>query len=144
MRRLLWAFGWVGVAFWSLMCALAYGLFDLVGRGFMRNADSFSSSPETVESIWKFFSFVHSFSTGAVLVVWAIVSLMILAVPWAIDRTVGRPDPRAMQPPQGGPYRGFGRPDPRGVIDLPPDQYSVGGRPGEAASGAAPRIPPRA
>lgn len=143
MRRLVWAFGWVSVAIWSIMCALAYGLFDLVGRGMMRSSDAWSNSPETVEGIFKFFSFLHSFSTGAVLVVWALVSLMILAVPWALDRVVGR-DPRGGMPaPHVGQHGDFGRPGgPGGIIDLPADQYSVGPR-GEPQPGPAPRIPPR-
>lgn len=147
MRRLLWTFGWVSVAIWSLMCALAYGLFDLVGRGFMRSADSWSSSPETVEGIWKFFSFLHSFSTGAVLVVWAIVSLMILAVPWTIDRLAGPSAARGVMPaPHAGAQGAYGgRFDGPGVIDLPPDQYSTSPRAdGTPPQGMPPRIPPRA
>ena len=140
MTRVLWVFGWIGVAIWSLVCALAYGLFDLVGRGFMRHADSFSNSPETVEGIFKFFSFLHSFSTGAVVFVWAAVSLLILAVPWAIDRILGRavrvgvPDPRFASP---NPY-GAAPADPRGVIDLEPGQYTVTPRPGEAGRAVPP------
>ena len=151
MRRLVWAFGWVSVAIWSLVCALAYGLFDLVGRGMMRSSDAWSSSPETVEGIFKFFSFLHSFSTGAVLVVWAIVSLAILAVPWAVDRMIGRMPAGAMP----APHPGFPRQErqgrqerqerydgPGGVIDLPPDQYSVGPG-GEPRRGGVPTVPPR-
>lgn len=142
MRRLVWVFGWVGVAIWSLTCALAYGLFDLVGRGLMRTADSWSNSPETVEGIFKFFSFLHSFSTGAVLVTWAIVSLMILAVPWVIDRIAGRAPQGTMPAPHSG-FHGQGRydgPGGGGVIDLPADQYSVGPR-AEPQPGPS-RIPP--
>jgi len=145
MRRLVWAFGWVGVAIWSLLCAFAYGLLDLVGRLFMRSADAFSSTPETVEGIWKFFSFLHSFSTGAVVFVWAVVSLMILAVPWLLDRMIGSAPPGFVtvvrSGRQGGPERHDG---PGDVIDLAPDQYSVT-QPGRTPSGpgAAPRIPPR-
>ena len=142
MRRLVWVFGWVGVAIWSLTCALAYGLFDLVGRGLMRTADTWSKSPETVEGIFKFFSFLHSFSTGAVVVIWAIVSLMILAVPWVIDRIAGRAPQATMPAPHSG-FHGAGRydgPGGGGVIDLPADQYSVGPR-GEPQPGPS-RIPP--
>lgn len=139
MTRLVWAFGWVGVALWSVTCAVVYFLFDLIGRGLMRSSDSFSRTPETVEGIWKFFSFLHSFSTGAVIFVWAIVSLLILAVPWTLDRIIGRAPRGAMPTPHPG-FHGQGRYDgPGGVIDLPPDQYKVG----EPQSGAAPRIPPR-
>ena len=147
MRRLVWAFGWIGVAIWSLTCALAYGLFDLVGRGLMRTSDSWSSSPETVEGLFKFFSFLHSFSTGAVVVTWAIVSVMILAVPWVIDRVAGKAQQGGMPAPHMGQQGGFERRGPPpggpgGIIDLPADQYSVGPR-GEPQQGPAPRIPPR-
>ena len=139
MTRILWVFGWIGVAIWSLVCALAYGLFDLVGRGFMRNADSFSSSPETVEGIFKVFSFLHSFSTGAVVFVWATVSLLILAVPWAIDRILGPARRTGMpNPPVPPGWRGEPMRDPRGVIDLEPGQYSVTPRPGEAGRAVPP------
>lgn len=137
MTRLVWFVGWVGVAIWSLLCAATYGLFDLVGRLFMRNADAFSADPSTVEGIWRVLSVLHSLSTGSVLVAWAVVSLLILAVPWAIDRMIG---PATLAPGSGP------RPAPPvgGVIDLAPDQYSVGpARTGGSAwTGAPPRIPP--
>lgn len=144
MRRLVWAFGWVSVAIWSLLCALAYGVFDLVGRLVMRSADAFSSTPETVEGIWKVFSFLHSFSTGAVVFIWALVSLMILAVPWLFDRMVGSVPPGTMPAPHSGQHGGAGPHGGPGVIDLAPDQYSVT-QPGQAPSGPSqtPRIPPR-
>lgn len=148
MRRLLWAFGWVAVAFWSLICALAYGLFDLVGRLFMRNADVFSGNPETVESIFKFFRFIRDFSTAGVLIVWAVTSLLILAVPWAFDKLMGPAGRGAMPVPRPTPGSpGYG---PGGVIDLGPDQYSVGPQPGRPAPPAGssgtflpPSPPPR-
>lgn len=160
MRRVLWTFGWIGVAIWSLFCALAYGLFDLVGRGFMRGADAFSGSPEVAAGMSSVFGFLHSFSTGAVVVIWAIVSLMILAVPWSLDRMIGTavtvrmsapPPPYPAGPGAGRAGPGAGRAGagfdgPGGVIDLPPDQYSVSPGAGPApASGAGttPRIPPR-
>ena len=139
MSRVLWVFGWIGVAIWSLLCAATYGLFDLVGRLVMRNADAFSADPSTVEGIWRVLNVLHSLSTGAVLVAWAVVSLLILAVPWAIDRMIGpvagRPTARPGRVPQPGPG---------GVIDLAPDQYSVGpARAGGTSwAGAPPRIPP--
>lgn len=112
MRRLLWAFGWVAVAVWSLFAFAAYGLVDLVGKGAMRHADSFSADPETVEWIWRMFSFGHGLTTSVILVVWGFVSLAILAVPWLFDRLTAAPAARASR-----------RPD--GVIDLSPGDYSV-------------------
>ena len=135
MSRIVWTFGWVGVLVWSLLCAAAYGLLDVIGRLSMRNADAFSADPDTVEGLWHVFSVLHSLSTGAVLVAWALVSLLILAVPWAVDRMIGPPASRDPRRP------GLRRPMPSGrgdVIDLAPDQYSVG-PPAGRANGPAPR-----
>ena len=133
MSRLLWFAGWSAVALWSLFSFLAYGLVDLVGQAAMRNADLFSADPETVEWIFKSFDWLHGFSVSIVLVVWGLVSLAILSVPWIFDRVAGP----ALSP---GPPRG--RTAPEGVIDLAPGDYTV--RPsGPARPGAVPRIGPR-
>lgn len=144
MKRIVWAFGWAGVVVWSIVCALAYGLFDLGGRLAARNADAFSSDPETVESIFRVFSFLHSLSTSAILVVWALVSLLILAVPWIFDRMVGSPSRQpalGRRPARFGPMQhGRGQ---EGVIDLGPDQYSVGPADRAPPGGPVPRVTPR-
>ena len=138
MRRLLWAAGWVGVFFWSVFALAAYGLLDLIGGTFMRNADVFSTDPRTVEFLFNLFSWIRSFSTSAVLVVWGLVSLAILAVPWLFDRlTVTSPPPPGGQVPQGTRIR------PDGVIDLGPGDYTVANPGGGARPGPAPRIGPR-
>lgn len=140
MSRIVWTFGWIAVATWSVVCAAAYGLFDLIGRVSMRNADVFSTDPYTVEWVWRVMSAVHSLSTGAVLTAWAIVSLLILAVPWTLDRMM------AVGPARRGLVPEPVRPSRDGVIDLGPDQYSV--RPAVPPagsggwSGTPPRIPP--
>lgn len=123
MRRLVWTVSWVCVAVWSLFCAAAYGVFNLVGGWAARNADAFSSDPQTVEWVFQVLSWLHSLSTGAVLVGWGAVSLMILGVPWFLDRiAAGRV--RGATVVRGGPTWAGGARD--GVIDLAPDQYSVG------------------
>lgn len=133
MTRLVWFAGWVAVAAWSLFAGAGYLFVDVLGGVAMRNADMFSADPETVEQIFTFFSWLHGLSTSIVLVVWGVVSLAILAVPWLLDRVIGRR--AAMQP---APRR------PDGVIDLAPGDYSV--RPstdGSRHAGPVPRIPPR-
>lgn len=138
--RLLWVFGWIGVALWSLFCLVAYGLIDVVGRLFMNNADMYSDNPETVEWIWRLLNGLHTVSTGAVLVIWALVSLMILAVPWLLGRLAAGPAAASLRRAPPTPPFGAGE----GVIDLAPDQYSV--RPAGSAplrDGPAPRIGPR-
>lgn len=115
MSRLLWGLTWVGVAIWSLFAFAAYGLVDLVGQTAMRNADAFSTNPETVEWIFGLFSWGRGLSVSVILVVWGTVSLAMLAVPWLFDRLVRR------QPVQAA-----HRPARDGVIDLGPGDYSVG------------------
>ncbi len=137
MRRLLWAAGWVGVFFWSVFAFAAYGLVELIGGAFMRNADVFSADPGTVEWLFNVFSWLRGFSTSAILVIWGLVSLAILAVPWLFDRLTSSTI-------QAGPYQSAPPPPRRdGVIDLGPNDYTVrdpeAGRPGPA-----PRIGPRA
>ena len=141
MRSFVWLAAWVGVALWSVFCGAAYGVFNLVGGSLARNADLFSSDPQTVEWIFRAFSAIQSLSTGAVLVGWAVVSLMMLAVPWTLDRFARTGRLQATVPTSGRP--GWARPDREGVIDLAPDQYSVGpGSPerGVGPNGPAPRI----
>jgi hypothetical protein len=135
VRKLIWAFGWTGVAIWSLVSALAYWVVSAAGFVAMRNADVLSADPETVELLFNLFGWMRGFSTSVVLVVWGIVSLAILAVPWLLDRAIGRtpaPPPAAF---------GQGRPG-RDVIDLPPSDYTVGAPRQAGRSAGVPRIGP--
>lgn len=135
MKRLLWFVAWLMVGAWSFVCAFAYGAFNLVGGLAARNADAFSSDPRTVEWLFTLFSWVKNLSTGTVTVAWALVSLAILFATWAATRLLGG---RETQRPTW-------TPPPRrdGVIDLGPDQYSVGpaSRPMPTGTAGLPRIP---
>jgi hypothetical protein len=135
MKRLLWAAGWVGVFFWSLFALAAYGLVDLVGGTFMRNADAFSADPSTVEWLFNLFGWIRGFSTSAILVIWGLVSLAILAVPWLFDRLTVKTMPTTTYSTQPPVMRD-------GVIDLGPGDYTVR-NPESGRPGPAPRIMPR-
>lgn len=130
MSRLLWVGGWITVGLWSLFAFAAYGVLDLAAGTAMRNADWFSTDPDTVEWLFRVFGWVRGASSSAILVVWGLVSLAILSVPWLFDRLVGR----AQRPPHGG-FAPSARP---GVIDLDPADYAVVRDPPRA--GPAPRI----
>jgi hypothetical protein len=133
LSRILWFAGWTGVAIWSLFAFAVYGFLDVIGGAAMRHADLFSSDPETVEWIFRAFGWVRGLSTSLTLIVWGIVSLAILSVPWLFGRLASNlesvgPDPRRA------------RQD--GIIDLAPGEYAVRptdeGRPGSPV----PRIGP--
>ena len=106
MRRLLWILAWIGVALWSLFAWGAYGRLDIFGDLAVRNADIVSEHPETVEWFSWGLATLRSLGLGAIVFVWAAVSLLILAIPAVLgfilprDRTVERsPYP---QRPTGG------------------------------------------
>ena len=93
MRRLLWILAWVAVAVWSLFAWGAYGLFDLFGDVAVRNADAVTNHPETVEWLSWALSVLRSLGLAAIIVVWAAISLLILAVPTIIGFFLGRSRP---------------------------------------------------
>src|SRR5919107_2614898 len=93
MRRLLWVLAWISVAIWSLFAWGAYGLFDLFGGVAVRNADMVTNHPESVEWLAWALAVIRSLGLTAIVVVWAAISLMILAVPAVLGFFLGRPEP---------------------------------------------------
>jgi hypothetical protein len=112
VTRVVWVLAWVAVAIWSLVAFSAYGLLDLLGGLLARNADTLASDPPTVEWLFWVVSGLKNLGLTAILVVWGFVSLVILAVPWALSRLAGRAAPPAR--------------DPR-FVELSPNQYRVVG-----------------
>jgi hypothetical protein len=96
MTRLAWALAWTAVAVWSLLAWAAYGLVGLFGGLLARGADLVSSDPGTVEAVFNGLSFLRDAGLGVVAVLWAVVSLAILAVPFVLSRARARV--RAAQP----------------------------------------------
>lgn len=93
MRRLLWVLAWIGVALWSLFAWGAYGLLDFFGNVAVRNADIVSDHPETVEFLSWAFATLQGLGLAAVVVVWGVVSLLILAIPAVVGFVLGRVNP---------------------------------------------------
>jgi hypothetical protein len=89
MRRLLWIVAWIAVAFWSLFAWGTYGLLDFFGGVAARNADIVTGHPETVEWLSWALMTLRGLGLGAVVVVWALVSLLILAVPAVLGLFLG-------------------------------------------------------
>jgi hypothetical protein len=111
MRRLLWVLAWVAVAVWSLFAWGAYGLLDFFGGVAARNADIVTGHPETVEWLSWALAVLRSLGLGAIVFVWGLVSLLILAVPAVLSLVLGRshPEPRLYEwrgPATGSPGSG--------------------------------------
>jgi hypothetical protein len=89
MRRLLWVFAWIAVAFWSLFAWGAYGLLDFFGGVAARNADIVTGHPESVEWLSWALMTLRGLGLGAIVFVWGLVSLLILAVPAVLGLFLG-------------------------------------------------------
>lgn len=115
MKRLLWILAWMAVAIWSLFAWGAYGLLDFFGGVAARNADFVTAHPETVEWLSWALNTLRSLGLGAIVVVWGLVSLLILAVPAVLGLFLG--GPRRDRPSYD--WRGPGI-DPRSSVPFPP------------------------
>ena len=89
MKRLLWILAWIAVAIWSLFAWGAYGLLDVFGAFAARNADIVTGQPETVEWLSWALMTLRSLGLGAIVIVWGLVSLLILAVPALVGLFLG-------------------------------------------------------
>ncbi|MGO4573867.1 hypothetical protein [Microvirga sp. 2TAF3] len=90
MRRLLWIVAGTFVVLWSLLAWGAYGLIDLFGSTVVRHADVVSNRPETVEWLSWGLAALRNLGLAAVVFVWGLVSLLILAVPILMSFVLGR------------------------------------------------------
>src|SRR4028119_2302982 len=121
MKRLLWGLAWITFLVWSLFAWGAYGLLDFFGGVAARNADMVTGHPETVEWLSWALTTLRGLGLGAIVVVWGLVSLLILAVPAGLGFVLGgsRREQRADD------WRGVGRqgsgacPHPRGARPAP-------------------------
>ncbi len=79
MRRLVWVLGWLAVAVWSLVAWGSYGLLNVFGDIAARNADLVTGNPEGVVMISWALGALQGLGLTAIVMVWAVVSLAILA-----------------------------------------------------------------
>lgn len=97
MKSAVWVIAWLCVGLWSAVAALGYWLLNALTGFAANNADMVSGNAETVELVnWAALLF-RDFGEIAVLVVWVVISLLILAIAWLITRLTGG-TPQA-QPP---------------------------------------------
>jgi hypothetical protein len=107
MGRLVWVLGWIAIAIWSLVAWISYGLLDVVGGFATRNADRVIDYPEGVEFLSWAFSALQGLGGFAIVAVWALVSLAMLAATAILARILGAVTgrPHAVPGPYGrGPY----------------------------------------
>jgi fatty acid desaturase len=117
MKRLLWGLAWIAVLVWSLFAWGAYGLLDFFGGVAARNADIVTGHPETVEWLSWALTALRGLGLGAIVVVWGLVSLLILAVPAVLGLFLG-----GSRREQHADWRGIDR---QGAGPFPPGQGPV-------------------
>jgi len=115
VKRLLWILAWFAVALWSLFAWGAYGLLDFFGGVAARNADIVTGHPEMVEWLSWALMALRSLGLGAIVFVWGLVSLLILAVPAVLGLLLGG----SRREHYGDEWRGP-RIDPRAPAPSPP------------------------
>jgi hypothetical protein len=115
VKRLLWILAWIVVVIWSLFAWGAYGLLDFFGGFAARNTDIVTGHPETVEWLSWALMTLRGLGLGAIVFVWGLVSLLILAVPAVLGLFLG--NSRRDQGTYN--WRGPGI-DPRTSVPFPP------------------------
>lgn len=117
----------VALAIWSLFAWGGYGLINVIGEFFARNADAVSGHPETVEWLSWFILVIKRAGLAAVVVIWAIGAALIGGFGFLITRLV--PNVVVMRRPS--PFR-----EQPGVTTLDLEPVS-------RDDGFTPRLPPR-
>jgi hypothetical protein len=122
MRTVLWVFGWIGVAVWTIFALVGFGVLGFVGdlaRDFGGHVPGF---PDEVFSAPWLAELTQSIGRFALFLVWAIGTAVILAVPAVVGLFLPRReltrsyqgDARAARFPApgrpSGPVAPFGRP----------------------------------
>jgi hypothetical protein len=89
MRTLMWTLAWIGVAIWSLIAWSGHAIIGIVGAVFGGGGTTMDFGPIGGTGLQNLVDAMADLGQGAVLVVWALVSLMILAVPAILGRIFG-------------------------------------------------------
>lgn len=90
MRTLMWTVAWIGVAIWSMIAWFGHAMIGVLGAVFGGGGVTTDFGPIGGTGLQNLVDGMADLGQGAVLVVWAIVSLMILAVPAVLGRLFGR------------------------------------------------------
>ena len=90
MKKLVWVIAWLCVGLWTAVAALGYWVIGALTGLAANNADKVGGDADTIEFINWLMLLLQSVGEIAAIIVWAVVSLAILGVAWAIARLAGR------------------------------------------------------
>ncbi|MBK1865469.1 hypothetical protein [Taklimakanibacter albus] len=102
MKSIVWVIAWVCVGLWSAVMALGYWLLNALTGFAANNADKVGGDAETVELVNWLALFLQNVGEVAAVIIWAIVSLLILAIAWVIGKLTGGNAGTNFQPPLKG------------------------------------------
>ena len=86
MKRLVWSIATVVILLWSLLSAGVYALLSVFGDALIRSSDWVSAHPEVSRWLAWGLDFAQDFGLVLVAVVWAMVTLGIVAAAWLMGR----------------------------------------------------------
>lgn len=89
MRNLILGIAWVCVGLWTAVAAIGYWLIGALTGFAANNADKVGGDAETIEFINWLALALQSVGEIAAVIIWAIISLAILGVGWAISKLAG-------------------------------------------------------
>lgn len=99
MRNIVWVIAWVCVGLWSAVAALGYWLIKALTGFAANNADKVGGNAETVELVNWLALFLQNVGEIAAVILWAVISLAILAIAWVISKLTGGNTGSGIQPP---------------------------------------------
>lgn len=99
MKSIVWVIAWVCVGLWSAVMALGYWLLNALTGFAANNVDKVGGDAETVELVNWLALFLQNVGEVAAVIIWAIVSLLILAIAWVIGKLTGGAAGSNFQPP---------------------------------------------
>lgn len=97
MRNLVWVIAWLCVGLWTAVAAVGYWVIGALTGFAANNADKVGGDAETIEFINWLALLLQNVGEVAAVILWAIISLAILGVAWAVSKLAGGP-PQARPP----------------------------------------------
>lgn len=100
MRNLVWVIAWLCVGLWTAVAAIGYWVIGALTGFAANNADKVGGDAETIEFINWLALLLQNVGEVAAVILWAIISLAILGVAWAVSKLAGSPS-QAKPPVKG-------------------------------------------